>query len=72
MYRMSCKLSDELGAKLDDTAAKFSMSKTAILSNALTQYFEVLDVQFAVMEKIKADPSILKNIAEACDIDVKK
>lgn len=72
MFRLNVKLSDEIGEKLENTAARHSMSKTAVVANALTQYFEVLDVQYEVIQKIKDNPSILKDIAEACDIDVKK
>lgn len=37
-YRISASVSDELGAKIEEVAKKYSISKSAIISIALSQY----------------------------------
>lgn len=62
MYRLNCLLPPEFGTKISEVSKKQGMTKVAIVAQALTQYFQVLELQDAVLQKVKEDPALLKKM----------
>ena len=61
---LNCMIGKELADKLTDYAERTGLSKTAIVSQALQNHFQSMEVQTAIIEKLKSDPAYVSRLAK--------
>lgn len=63
-YTLNCLISKELGAKLSELSENTKLPKVAIVSQALQNYFQVLEVQATIVDRLKSDPAYVARLAQ--------
>ena len=66
---LNCQIGQELSDKLADYSARTGLPKTAIVCQALQNHFHTMEVQAAVIEKLKSDPAYVAQLAQALQLD---
>lgn len=61
---LSCIISKELMDKLNELSENTQVPKVAIVTQALQNYFQVLEVQAAVVDRLKSDPAYVAKLAK--------
>ncbi|MBQ8807526.1 MAG: hypothetical protein IJZ68_14005 [Bacteroidaceae bacterium] len=64
IYRLNCHLPKEFGDKIAQLADRTGQSKVAIVTQALNNYFDTLEVQAAIIDRLKTDPSYVAKLTK--------
>lgn len=69
MYRLNINLPDEMADKLAAFCQKHSITRTNLVTNALQNYMQTMEVQAAIIDRLKSDPAYVAKLAKLMEAE---
>ena len=65
MYRLNCLLPDRIGEELSHYSERYGYTKVAMVTEALTMYFQQKELAQRVLDSVASDPAKLAQLVSA-------